>query len=71
MSVLNRGHTRVVFPDGVQRIPADRTSPSQVANVLKDNTFDAVFDISGYTAASVKPVVEALYGNVGESDQAY
>lgn len=63
--VLNRGHTRVVFPDGVQRIPADRTNASQISVALKNTSFDAVFDISGYTLASLKPVVEALYGQVG------
>ena len=65
VSVLNRGQTPAELPDGVRRLSADRGDPSQVKAALKDASYDAVFDISGYTPASLRPVVKALEGRVG------
>lgn len=65
VTVLNRGHSGAGLPDGVERLTADRTDPSQVKAALKDASYDAVFDISGYTPESLEPVIEALSGRVG------
>jgi len=65
VAVLNRGQTQADIPDNVVRLIADRTDTEQVKAALKDGSFDAVFDISAYTMATLKPVVEALEGRVG------
>ena len=65
VSVLNRGRTEARLPEGVRRLSADRTDTSQVRAALKDAAYDAAFDISGYTPASLEPVVRALDGRVG------
>ena len=65
VSVLNRGQTEVALPAGVKRLRADRTNPGEVKSALGRASYDAAFDISGYTPASLLPVVEALDGRVG------
>ena len=65
VTTLNRGETRAKLPEGVTRLYADRTDPSQVKAALKGASFDAVFDIFGRTPATLQPVVEALEGRVG------
>ena len=51
--MLNRGRTAVDFPRSVRRLVADRTDHDQVRSVLKDETFDAVQDMSAYHPADV------------------
>lgn len=53
--VLNRGTKSQA--EGVQLIKADR---HELGDVLKDYSFDTVFDITGYTREDVKDLVEAL-----------
>lgn len=65
VTVLNRGQTQGALPVGVDRIVADRSNPVEVVAVLRGRQFDAAFDISGYTPAEVRPVVDTLDGNVG------
>ena len=65
VTVLNRAQTPVGLPEGVERLRADRNDDSQVRVALGDQSFDAAFDISGYTPAQLEPVVEALNGGVG------
>ena len=65
ITVLNRGTRKTALPDGVASISADREVPSQVAAALRGRSFDAAFDISAYTPATLRPAVEALDGNVG------
>ena len=64
VTVLNRGSTPVDLPDGVERLMADRKKPSEVKTALKGKKYDAVFDVSGYVAADLEPVIEALEGNI-------
>ena len=64
VSVLNRGQTQVGLPETVTRLYADRNDPSQVKATLKGTSYDAAFDLSGYTPAALKPVVETLDGSV-------
>ena len=65
VSILNRGQTQAELPEDVIRLYADRNDPSQVSAALKGLSYDAAFDLSGYTPAALKPVVEALEGSVG------
>ena len=65
VTVLNRGHTPARLPDGVGALKADRNDAAQVAAALRDKRYDAVFDISGYTATQVEAVLEALVDRVG------
>jgi len=65
VTVLNRGVSDVVLPDGVERLVADRTDPSKVRSVLKGTSYDAVFDISCRTPEVLEPTIKALEGNVG------
>lgn len=64
VTVLNRGVTPVTFSAPVARLTADRSDAASVRKALRRSTWDAVFDISGYTASQVAPVVEALQGGV-------
>ena len=66
VTVLNRGQSGPGLPDGVARLTADRTDPAQVKAALSGAPYDVVFDISGYTPASVEPVLESLNGKVGQ-----
>ncbi len=65
VAVLNRGQTQADIPDNVVRLIADRTDAEQVKAALKVGSYDSVFDISAYTMATLKLVVEALEGRVG------
>jgi nucleoside-diphosphate-sugar epimerase len=64
ITVLNRGQTQTLLPEGVNRIRADRSDPDQVSAALNGRHFDAAFDISGYKPSELKPVIDALDGNV-------
>ena len=65
VSVLNRGKEDATLPYGVQQLVADRNDPLQIKAVLSGKQYDSVFDISGYTTETLKPVVDVLQGNVG------
>ena len=65
VTVLNRGISETVLPEGVNRLAADRTEPAKVRSALKDASYDAVFDISGYTPEALEPVIESLEGRIG------
>jgi len=65
VTILNRGKSEAVLPDGVTRLRADRGDPDQVAAALRGKEYDVVFDISAYTTSDLRPVVESLQGRVG------
>ena len=65
VSILNRGQTQAELPEGVTRLYADRNDPSQLKAALKGASYDAAFDLSGYTTAALEPIVEALEGSIG------
>ena len=65
VTVLNRGQTEADLPDGVTRLVADRNDASAVKAALQGASYDAAFDISAYTTATLKPVIDALAGRVG------
>ena len=57
---LNRGVTPVTFPDGVQRLYADRKDPAQLSAALAGRRFDGTFDVSAYDDADVRRLLAAL-----------
>lgn len=65
VTVLNRGKESTLLPDGVQKLTADRNDSSQVRAVLNNKQYDSVFDISGYTTNTLKPVIDVLKDSVG------
>ncbi|MBI4498624.1 MAG: SDR family oxidoreductase [Chloroflexi bacterium] len=65
VAVLNRGLTEATLPAEVQRLCADRNDPASMREALAGRSFDAVLDLSGYTADQVQAALEALAGRVG------
>ena len=64
ITLLNRGKTQADLPPGLKRLYADRRDADAIRNALKDQSFEVVFDMTGYQVRSVEPVVEALAGRV-------
>ena len=65
VTICNRGKTDAVLPHGVSRIACDRTDAAAVRSALGGRDWDAVYDISGYTADDVRLMVELLKGRCG------
>ena len=65
VSILNRGQTRAVLPNGIERIVCDRTDSEALRNALGGRDWDCVFDISAYRPEDVAPMVEILSGRTG------
>lgn len=65
ITLLNRGSKQVVFSYPVKTIVADRTDANQMKNALSGDSYDVVFDISGYNAAHLDNSIAALNGRIG------
>jgi nucleoside-diphosphate-sugar epimerase len=65
VTVLNRGQTEAAFPAGVRRVIGDRDDAESMRAAIGVSEWDAVYDVSGYTLAQVRTVVELLRGHVG------
>ena len=66
ITLLNRGKTQAQLPQRVKRLYADRRDPSAVKSVLETESFEAVFDMTGYQLVNLEPVVEILNGKVDQ-----
>lgn len=66
VAVLNRGISEDTLPADVQRLRADRDDAASVKNALAGMAFDAVIDVSGYTAAQVQAALDALGPRAGQ-----
>ena len=64
ITLLNRGKMQADLPPGINRLYADRRDADAIRNALKDQSFEVVYDMTGYQVRSVEPVVEALAGRV-------
>lgn len=64
VSILNRGITPDELPDEVKRIRGDRDKGVQGIVSLKDRSWDACVDVSGYTPRRVRPSAELLHARV-------
>jgi nucleoside-diphosphate-sugar epimerase len=65
ITLLNRGRTEVRLPSSIKRLYADRREPATVKSALQGKSFEAVFDMTGYQAANLEPILEILEGKVG------
>ena len=69
VTVLNRGHTTTVLPDGVGRLVADRTDVASMRAALDDTAWDAMFDVSGFVmvagGSDIGVLLDLIDGRVG------
>jgi len=65
ITLLNRGKTKVLLPDGVRRLYADRRDSTAVESVLTNNSFEVVFDMTGYQVSNLESLVSILNGKIG------
>ena len=69
VAVLNRGVTAVEFPEGVERVVADRTDAAAMRAALGGRDWDAVYDVSGFVMAAggadIEGLLELLDGHTG------
>ena len=64
MTILNRGRTQVQLPDGIKRLYADRRDANAMREALLGKPFDVVFDMTGYQAVNLQPLVPLFKGKV-------
>jgi nucleoside-diphosphate-sugar epimerase len=65
VTVLNRGRTPDELPDAVERLRADRTRALEFGAALAGRSWDAVVDMTLYTAPDAQTVVDLLDGRTG------
>ncbi len=69
VTVLNRGQTETVLPEGVDRLVADRRDTASMRAALEGKEWDAVFDVSGFImvamGSNMTDLIDMLDGNVG------
>lgn len=65
VSILNRGLTQSPVPREVRRLYADRKEHQQLKEVLKQEEFDVIYDISAYVLEDVQSIVDICEGRVG------
>ncbi len=65
VTIFNRGQSEAVLPRGIRRLYGDRQDAQQLYDVMKQQDFDCVQDISGYTRADVQPLFDAFKGRIG------
>ena len=65
VTTFNRGVSEAVLPRSVRRLYGDRNDRTALFEMMKNEDFDVVQDISGYTIDDVKPLVDAFKGRIG------
>ncbi|MDP6979934.1 MAG: NAD-dependent epimerase/dehydratase family protein [Myxococcota bacterium] len=69
VTVLNRGKTETILPEGVDRLVADRRDAESMKAALESKSWDAVFDVSGFImvamGSAMTDLIDLLDGNVG------
>lgn len=62
ITILNRGKREAELPEGIERLYADRRDGDAVRRALtgREHDFDVVYDVTGYQATNLEPVVEML-----------
>jgi nucleoside-diphosphate-sugar epimerase len=65
VAVLNRGVTPAVFAPMVERILSNREDEAQLRAALGVREFDALIDVSAFTFADVRRIVEIMDGRIG------
>ena len=65
VTVFNRGKTQAELPRGVRRLHGDRKDHRQLQEVLGNEVFGCVQDISAYTLEDVQSLTELFQGRTG------
>lgn len=65
VAVLNRGITANILPKQVRRFYADRKDHTRLKEILGNDDFDCVQDISAYTLDDVQSMVDIFEGRIG------
>ena len=65
VTIFNRGQSEAALPRGIRRLYGDRTNAQQLFDIMKNEDFDCVQDISGYTRGDVQPMFDAFKGRIG------
>jgi nucleoside-diphosphate-sugar epimerase len=65
VTVLNRGRTKVEFPDGVRRLIGDRTDVNQMRELFASEEFDCIHDMCAYHPSDVQMMTELFAGRTG------
>jgi nucleoside-diphosphate-sugar epimerase len=66
LTVLNRGQSDVLLPDGVRRIRADIRDGSSVSDALRGEEFDVVVDWLAYVPKHVETDIELFSGRISQ-----
>lgn len=64
ITVLNRGKTSVVYPEGVKHIVCDRKDHAALRKCLEGREFDVVFDIIAYVPEDTRPLIDLFCGKI-------
>ena len=64
ITVVNRGKTPFVYPEGVNHLIIDRKDNNAMKNTLEHETFDWVFDVCAVAGNDTKNIIEILQGNI-------
>lgn len=65
VTVLNRGRTEAVLPEGVRRLTGDRTDGERMRELLASREFDCVHDMCAYHPSDVELMTELFAGRTG------
>ncbi len=65
VTVLNRGRSVAVLPRHVETLHADRNDAGMLREAVAGRAFDAIVDMSAYTPAQVRSMIELFRGRVG------
>ena len=65
VTTFNCGQSEAVLPRGVRRLYGDRTEHARLREVLGDEEFDCVQDMSAYTLEDVRSMDEVFRGRIG------
>ena len=66
LTVLNRGQSEVVLPDGVRRIRADVRDRASVADAVRGEEFDVVVDWVAFVPEHVELDIELFGGGISQ-----
>jgi len=64
ITLLNRGKTKADLPADIKRLSADRRDAEAVKNALAGQSYDVIYDLTGYELRNIEPVVEMFTGKI-------
>ena len=66
LTLLNRGHTAALFPEGARLLKADINNEEEARAVLADKTWDVVADFIAFTPAQVERDIRLFEGKTSQ-----